>query len=51
MAKNGHNAKAALSVKKQNFLKHDKNVSTNRELFYAKKELEKTADIREMRGF
>ena len=57
MAKNGHNAKAAhakyaIWVKKQNFLKHDKNVSTNTlELFYAKKELEKTADIRVMRGF
>jgi len=48
MAKNGHNAKAITNakysvwVKKQNCLKHAKNVSTNTlQLFYAKNGLTK----------
>ena len=58
MAKNGHNAKAiahakySVWVKKKNCLKHAKNVSINRlELFYAKKQLQKTTNIRKMRAF
>ena len=58
MAKNGHNAKAiahakySVWVKKYNFLKYARNVSTNAlKLFYPKNRLEKTANIREMRAF
>ena len=58
MAQNGHNAKViahakcSIWVKKINCLRHAKNVSTNTlELFYAKKQLEKTANIRKIRAF
>ena len=58
MAKNGHNAKAkadakySVWVKKSNCQKHAKNVSTNTlKMFYAKKRLQKAANIRKMRAF
>ena len=58
MAKNGHNAKAiahakySVYVKKQNCLKHAKNLSTNTlKLLYAKNGSEKKADIKKMRAF
>ena len=58
MAKNGHNAKAiahakwAVWVKKQNCLKHAKNVSTNAfKPFYKKNGSKKKANIRKKRAF
>ena len=58
MAKNGHNAiaiahaKWAIWVKNQIWEKHAKKVSTNTlELFYAKKRLQKAANIQKMRAF
>ena len=58
MTKNGLDAKAiahakySVWVKKENCLKHAKNVSTNTlKFFYSKKRLEKEANIQKMRAF
>ena len=52
MAKNGHNAKYSVLVKKINGLKHAKNLSTNTlEMFYAKNGSKKQLIMEEWEHF